>query len=182
MFPIQATTSARLWAEPTLERSVFSRSRSTGNVTLTARPPGHMMARPGARPRWTTRVGTLEEKATGVTALLEAARRTMEGVGARGEVGAAARHPVEEERGPGGGLALVEPVLDQHWRVSGASCRVAVTVAPGVPGDDVTVLVEDEELRAGAGRAGRELVLHRSPARAQLSPALVPYSAETAPE
>ena len=173
---------ARLWAEPTLERSVFSRSRSTGSVILTARPPGHMMGRPGARPRWTTRVGTLEEKETGVTALLEAARRTMEGIGTPGEVGAAARHPVEEERGPGGGLALVEPVLDQHRRVSGASCRVAVTVAPGVLGDDVKVLVEDEELRAGPGRAGRELVLHRSPARAQPSPALDPYSAQTAPE
>ena len=165
---------ARLWAEPTLERSVFSRSRSTGSVTLTARPPGLMMGRPGARPRWTTRVGTSEEKETGVTALLEAALLTMEGVGAPGEVGAAARHPVEEERGPGGGLALVEHVLDQRRRVSGASCRVAVTVAPGVLGDDVTVLAEDEELRAGAGRAGRELVLHRSPARAQLSPALDP--------
>ena len=132
------------------------------------------MAKPGVPPGWTTRVGTLEEKATGVTALLEAALLTMEGVGARGEVGAAARHPVEEGRGPGGGLALVEPVLDQHRRVSGASCKVAVTVEPGVPGDDVTVLAEDEELRAGPGRAGRELVLHRSPARAQPSPALDP--------
>ena len=64
---------ARLWAEPTLERSVFSRSRSTGSVILTARPPGHMMGRPGARPRWTTRVGTLAEKVTGVIALLEVA-------------------------------------------------------------------------------------------------------------
>ena len=161
---------------------MFSRSPLTGNVTLTARPPGHMMARPGAPPRWTTRVGTSEEKETGVIAPLEAALPTMEGVGARGEVGAAARHPVEEERGPGGGLALVEPVLDQRQKVSGASCRVAVTVAPGAPGDDVTVLVEDEELRVGAGLAGRELVLHRSPARAQLGPALVPYSAETAPD
>ena len=148
---------ARLWAEPTLERSVFSRSRSTGNVTLTARPPGHMMARLGAPPGWTTKVGTSEEKETGVTAPLEAALPTMEGVGAPGEVGAAARHLVEEERGPVGGLALVEPVLDQQQKVSGASCRVAVTVAPGVPGDDVTVLVEDEELRAGPGLAGREL-------------------------
>ena len=98
----------------------------------------------------------------------------MEGVGVPGEVGAAARHPVEEERGPGGGLALVEPVLDQHQKVSGASCRVAVTVAPGAPGDDVKVLAEDEDLRAGAGLAGRELVLHRSPARAQPGPALDP--------
>ena len=111
---------ARLWAEPTLERSVFSRSRSTGSVILTARPPGPTMGRPGARPRWTTRVGTLEEKGTGVTALLVVALLTMEGVGAPGEVGAAARHPVEEERGPGEGLALVEPVLDQHQKVSGA--------------------------------------------------------------
>jgi len=100
--------SARLWAEPTLERSVFSRSRSTGSVTLTARPPGHMMGRPGAPPRWTTRVGTLEEKGTGVTAPLVVALLTMEGVGAPGEVGAAARHPVEEERGPGGGLAIIQ--------------------------------------------------------------------------
>ena len=107
---------ARLWAEPTLERSVFSRSRSTGSVILTARPPDHMTGRPGARPRWTTRVGTSEEKGTGVTALLEVALLTMEGVGAPGEVGAAARHPVEEERGPEGGLALVEPVLDQRQR------------------------------------------------------------------
>lgn len=112
---------APLWAEPTLERSVFSRSRSTGSVILTARPPGHMMGRPGALPRWTTRVGILEEKETGVIALLEAALLTMEGVGARGEVGAAARHPVEEERGPGGGLALVETVLDQRQKVSVAS-------------------------------------------------------------
>ena len=115
---------ARLWAEPTLERSVFSRSRSTGSVILTARPPGHMMGRPGARQRWTTRVGTLEGKGTGVIALLEAALLTMEGVGAPGEVGAAARRPVEEGRGPGGGLALVEPVLDQLWIVSGASCKL----------------------------------------------------------
>ena len=80
LFTIQVIlmAGARLWAEPTLERSVFSRSLSTGGVTLTARPPGHMMGRPGAPPRWTTRVGTLEEKATGVTALLEAAQRTME--------------------------------------------------------------------------------------------------------
>ena len=106
----------------------------------------------------------------------------MEGVGAPRERGAAARHPVEEGRGSEGGLALVEPVLDQHWRVSGASCKVAVTLEPGVLGDDATVFAEDEELRAGPGRAGRELVLHRSPARAQPSPALVPYSAETAPE
>ena len=140
------------------------------------------MARPGAPLGWRTRISTLEEKETGATALLAAARSTMEGVGAPGERGAAARHPVEEERGPGGGLALVEPVLDQHRRVSGASCRVAVTVAPGVPGDDVMVLAEDKELRAGPGRAGRELVLHRSPARAQPSPALDPYSAQTAPE
>ena len=107
---------ARLWAEPTLERSVFSRSRSTGSVILTARPPDHMTGRPGARPRWTTRVGTLAEKGTGVIALLEVALLTMEGVGAPGELGAAAQHPAEEERGPGGGLALVEPVLDQRQR------------------------------------------------------------------
>ena len=100
---------------------MFSRSPLTGSVILTARPPGPTMARPGAPPGWTTRVGTSEEKETGVTALLEAALRTMEGVGAPGEVGAAARHPVEEERGPGGGLALVETVLDQHQKVSGAS-------------------------------------------------------------
>ena len=106
----------------------------------------------------------------------------MEGVGVPGELGAAARHPVEEGRGPGGGLALVEPVLDQRQKVSGASCRVAVTVEPGALGDDVTVLAEDEELRVGPGRAGRELVLHRSPARAQPSPALDPYSVQTAPE
>ena len=173
---------APLWAEPTLERSVFSRSRSTGSVILTARPPGHMMGRPGARPRWTTRVGTLAEKGTGVIALLEVALLKMEGVGAPGERGAAARHPVEEERGPGGGLALVEPVLDQRQKVSGASCRAAVTVEPGALGDDATVLAEDEEPRAGPERAGRELVLHRSPARAQPSPALDPYSAQTAPE
>ena len=74
------------------------------------------MARPGAPLGWTTRVGTSEEKETGVTALLADARNTMEGVGAPGELGAAARHPVEEERGSEGGLALVEPVLDQHWR------------------------------------------------------------------
>ena len=67
-----------------------------------------MMARPGAPPRWTTRVGTLEEKVTGVIALLVVAPLTMEGVGAPGEVGAAARHPVEEERGPGGGLAIIQ--------------------------------------------------------------------------
>jgi len=173
---------ARLWAEPTLERSVYSRSRSTGSVILTAQPPDHMMERPGARPGWTTRVGTLAEKETGVIALLVVAPLTMEGVGTRGEVGAAARHPVEEERGSEGGLALVEPVLDQRQKLSGASCKVAVTVEPGAPGDNVTVLVEDEELRAGAGRAGRELVLHRSPARAQPTPALDPYSAQTAPE
>jgi len=172
----------RLWAEPTLERSVFSRSLLMGSVILTARPPDHMMARPGAPPRWTTRVGTLEEKATGVTAPLEAALLTMEGVGAPGEVGAAARHPVEEERGPGGGLALVEPVLDQRQKVSGASCRVAVTVAPGALGDHVTALAEEEELRAGAVPVGRELVLHRSPARAQPSPALDPKSAQMAPD
>ena len=105
----------------------------------------------------------------------------MEGVGVPGELGAAARHPVEEGRGPGGGLALVEPVLDQRQKVSGASCRVAVTVAPGALGDDVTVFAEEEELRAGAGPVGRELVLHRSPARAQPSPALDPKSAQTAP-
>ena len=97
---------------------MFSRSPMTGSVTLTARPPGPLMARPGARPRWTTRVGTSAEKETGVTALLAAARSTMKGVGAPGELGAAVRHPVEEGRGSEGGLALVEPVLDQHWRVS----------------------------------------------------------------
>jgi len=140
-----------------------------------------MMARPGAQPRWTTMVGTLEGKATGVTALPVLAP-TMEEVGARGEVGAAARHPVEEGRGPGGGLALVEPVLDLRQKVSGASCRVAATVEPGVPGDDVTALAEEEELRVGPGRAGRELVLHRSSVRAQPSPALDPYPAQTAPE
>ena len=55
-------------------------------------------------------------------------------------------------------------------------------VEPGFLEDDATVFAEDEELRAGPGRAGRELVLHRSPARAQPSPALDPYSVQTAPE
>ena len=140
------------------------------------------MGRPGARPRWTTRVGISEEKETGVTALLEVALLTMEGVGAPGEVGAAARHPVEEERGPGGGLALVEPVLEQHWRVSGASRKVAVIVAPGVLGDDATVFAEDEELRAGPELAEGGIVLLRSPARAQLIAPLNPYFAQTAPD
>ena len=168
LFTIQGIlmAGARLWAEPTLERSVFSRSRSTGSVILTARPPGHMMGRPGARPRWTTRVGTLAEKGTGVTALLVVALLTMEGVGAPGELGAAARHFVEEEKGSEGGLALVEPVLEQHWRVSGASRKVAVTVAPGVLGDDATVFAEDEDLRAGPELAKGGIVLLRSPARA----------------
>ena len=106
----------------------------------------------------------------------------MEGVGARGELGAAAQHPVEEERGPGGGLALVEPVLDLRQRVSGASCRVAVTVEAGALGDDVTVLAEDKELRAGPGRAEGGIVLHRRPARAELIAPQNPYFAQTAPD
>lgn len=57
-----------------------------------------------------------------------------------------------------------------------------MTVAPGAPGDDVKVLAEDEELRAEAGRAGREIVLRKSPVRARPSPALDPYSAQTAPD
>ena len=138
------------------------------------------MARPGAPLRWTTRVGTLEEKETGVTALLADARNTMEGVGAPGELGAAARHPVEEGRGFEGGLALVEPVLDQHWRVSGASCKVAVIVEPGVLGDDATVFAEDEDLRAGPELAEGGIVLHRRPARAQLIALPNPFFAQTA--
>ena len=161
---------------------MFSRSPLTGSVILTARPLGPTMAKPGARPRWTTRVGTLEGKATGVTALLEVALLTMEGVGARGEVGAAARHPVEEERGPGGGLALVEPVLDQHWRVSGASRKVAVIVEPGVLGDNATVFAEEEGLRAGPELVEGGIVLLRSPARAQLIAPPHPYFAKTAPD
>ena len=106
----------------------------------------------------------------------------MEGVGVPGELGAAARHPVEEERGPGGGLALVEPVLDQRRRASGVSCRVAVTVESGVLGDDVKVLAEDEEVRPGAGRAEGGIVLLRSPARAQLIALPNPYFAQTAPD
>ena len=104
----------------------------------------------------------------------------MEGAGVPGELGAAARHPVEEGRGPGGGLALVEPVLDQHRRVSGASCRVAVTVEPGVLGDDATVLAEDEELRAGPELAEEGIVLYRRPARALLIAPPNRYFAQTA--
>ena len=140
------------------------------------------MARPGAPLGWTTRISTLEEKETGATALLAAARSTMEGVGAPGERGAAARHPVEEERSSEGGLALVEPVLDQHWRVSGASRKVAVIVRPGVLGDDVAVFAEDEELRAGPELAEGGIVLLRSPARAQLIAPPNPYFAQTAPD
>ena len=138
------------------------------------------MARPGAPPRWTTRVGILEEKETGVTAPPGVALLTMEGVGVPGELGPAARHPVEEERGPGGGLALVETVLDQHRRVSGASCKVAVTVEPGVLGDDATVLAEDEELRAGPELAEEGIVLYRRPARALLIAPPNRYFAQTA--
>ena len=104
----------------------------------------------------------------------------MEGVGAPGEVGAAARYPVEEERGPGGGLALVEPVLDQRQKLSGASCKVAVTVEPGVLGDDATVLAEDEELRAGPELAEEGIVLYRRPARALLIAPPNQYFAQTA--
>ena len=60
------------------------------------------------------------------------------------------------------GLALVP------GDVSGASCKVAVIVAPGVLGDDATVFAEDEELRAGPELAEGGIALLRSPARAQL--------------
>ena len=76
----------------------------------------------------------------------------------------------------------MEPVLDQHWRVSGASCKVAVTVEPGALGDDVKVFAEDEELRAGAELAEGGIVLLRNPGRAQLIAPPNPYFAQTAPD
>ena len=74
----------------------------------------------------------------------------------------------------------MEPVLDQHWRASGASCRAAVTVEPGALGDDVKVLAEDEELRAGPELAEEGIVLYRRPARALLIAPPNRYFAQTA--
>ena len=56
----------------------------------------------------------------------------------------------------------MEIAQDQHRRLSSVTSRAAVIVAPGGRGESATVNVEREELRAGAGRAGREAVRQRS--------------------